>query len=456
MNDLISDTTKSSSRIRKKSKQKKPITSGSIVKFTLYLVIFIILSYVLSIILFNSIFHIQISTNIPFYNMLISALIITLVIRFVGSVMLSYLIIYAYRRTKYTGYVYEGFELLGLNILILVILVLIIFFPDWTPLIFLADFLLIFGYPFIRKPLIWNSTYHRTFSDFRTSQKSDIILRQSMYINDYQDGYSTRPIFLDCSDLIEKIGNYKEVERKSVKFAEFLGLNGDLIGYKYDANSKKLSLFPRTSFVKQGDALNLVGLYRKIKHIVNNENITTMTFDFTSKEMNLKLNKSDYEGLDDITYYQFVQRMLQQFKLSLEKFVDGKYLDSYEAVMPENIKTRSFILDDYIIAFCAIGYIIGIFLIGATYVYYANILKPSVNINNIFFLIGWPLITYVGVQYLYGILTGHDPYHYQQYVPIVVLVHLITLFSTFLVYLLLYKSKLKRRKNPIKTLKLPK
>ena len=104
---------------------------------------------------------------------------------------------------------------------------------------------------------------------------------------------------------MDKLTDERTIKKQSLRFAKFLAINGDLIGYSYTDN--KLNLYLRTSYIKKSEVAYPISFYKKIRNILANKEITTVIFDFSTKEMNFILNKTDYIGLDDITYHKFVE-----------------------------------------------------------------------------------------------------------------------------------------------------
>jgi hypothetical protein len=168
------------------------------------------------------------------------------------------------------------------------------------------------------------------------------------------------------------------------------------------------------------------------------------------------MNKKDYEGLDDVTYHQLVERILKQFKFGLEKFLEKDYLNSYESVMPENIKSRSLILDDYLIAIFLIGYFVGLIFIGLPVVFFANIENNIGYFGNSLLAIGWPLVSFFGAQYAWGSsFNSSNDSRLMIYFPIMLILHLITFFVTLGCYFYLLITTKHKQNSPLKGLILP-
>ena len=384
-----------------------------------------------------------------YFNLFITFVIGTWLVQFISSVMAIYAIIVIYKRTRYSGYIFEGmgFMLFTLDIIFLALSAI---YYLWFFFYLVFEIIFTIQYSYLRKPLIWQDQYQRKYINVY-STKSDIIFRQSLYIDDYQDGFSQRPFFVDFSELGKEVTN---IEETSLSFAKFLALNGDLIDYEYHEN--KLSLYLRTSYLQRGDFFNPLGFYKKIKKILHKKNLTCLVIDFNTHEMNFKLSKDDYKGLNEVTFNQLVSRVLNQFRIALKNYNDGKFLESYEDVFPDVIKTRSLIIDDYLIVYLVIGYIIGCLTVGIAYIYFGNILSFRVFPDNLLFIFGWPIISLFGLEYVFGIIIGNpDSNNYLHYIPVIFLVHLIA-FAISIVFLdILIKKRIKIKKDPLKGLKLP-
>ena len=426
-----------------------------LVKIILILVFLVFFSYFLSILLFDILFPNILGSYGYLSKFLVTFVLILLFIEISGAFLMIFITFIVYKRTNYVNFLLEGINYLLMTVIIL-FLIYEYFHMNTTVVlyVFILEFILIIHYSSLKKPLIWDTPYHRKILNFNNIEKSDIIFRQSLFINQFEDGYSSRPIFKDFSGLYSSNINLDTIERKSLLFAKFLSRNGDLIGYQQ--KNTKLYLYLRSSLMKRTDIYNPIGFFKKFIQIVYLRNLSTITFDFDSKEISFKLAESDYNRLDNLTYYSFVDLVLTKFKNSFEKFLTNNYIESYREIMPSNANSKHLLVDNPIVAFIIIGYVIGSLIIGSTYVYFATILDNRGIVNPIIYVIVWPFVSFIGLEILYGILTGNSgAYYYLPYVPIIVLVHFIAFILTLITFRFLLKYEKKKVTNPLYGIKIP-
>ena len=124
--------------------------------------------------------------------------------------------------------------------------------------------------------------------------------------------------------------------------------------------------------------------------------------------------------------------------------------------MPENIRTRSFIVDDYVIAIGLVGYLIGLIIVGTTYLLFAHVFNGKDIISNLIYAVGWPLVTYGGLGMLVGGFRGDtDQLQYFQYIPILIFVHILALILTILCsYYIILRKRSNIISDPNKGIKL--
>ena len=148
---------------------------------------------------------------------------------------------------------------------------------------------------------------------------------------------------------------------------------------------------------------------------------------------------------------------MNQFKIGFEKFIEGKLIESYREIVPRNIRARSLIFDYKELTFIIITYLIGLVTIGLTYFYYATFLTNLDLLDIVFVTTIWPLVTLAGIEIFSGILMG-DPTNlrYLPYVPVLIFVHINTIFISFVVYKFLRKFEMERMNNPLRGIEIPK
>ncbi len=435
---------------------KKKIDFKKIIRVLLIIIVFILSVYLLSIILFDYLFPNNGYPNIRIVKMLYAAIFLTVFLQSIGACMILYILFQVYRRTTYHGYLFEGVGFVIYLFISLIALPLIVFQPFNGMIYVFTQWVLIIQYPFLKKPLIWDSKYHRKIINPSISHKTDILLLQSLFIQGFQDGYSPRPSFIDYSDIRSKLPDHQNLDDKIILFVKFLSMNGDLVGYENNTKSNKIYLYLRTAFFQRSSIINPYGLYKKITKILRNKGLTTITFDLQTLEMSIKVSKDDYTGLDNITYHELVERILNQFKIGLEKFIEGKYVASYEQVIPVTDTSNSAEKLEDLFVFSLFGYLIGLVIIGPIYVYYAIIFRTDSLFFNMSYALGWPLVSFFGIEYVSGYLMGgSDSANYIQYFPIILLAHIVAILLLVIAIYLYRNLKIKKLKDPLKGLRIP-
>ena len=367
----------------------------------------------------------------------------------------------SYRRTNFRGYLYESLIELQFVLAPGIIFILYVFVIQNIFLPFVIIFLISFEYKLIKKPLIYGSTYYYRFLNQRSinSESADIVTSQSVYVNDFKDGYSSRPVIENIKDILpSEINTDLEVSLK--QFANFLAINGDLIGYEIVDN--KLKMFLRTRFIQKTQIFNPRTTVRKAKQLLKKENLTAIIIDFNNLEMSFKLNKYDYDYLDNLTYYQLSERILKQFKVGIKEFLNENFVDSYEEINPEHIIEKSFFLTDKSRAFLIIGYIVSMFIMGPILILVtgSNTLTQFTAHTYYFVIIFilWPLFLWVDAQTVNNQYAGNYKLLIkEQLIPLISLVlgALLSLVITIIIFVLLLKhesQKIYKKKRKLKLL----
>ena len=83
---------------------------------------------------------------------------------------------------------------------------------------------------------------------------------------------------------------------------------GELLAYEIKEN--KLLLFLRTSFLRRSELTQITLFYKKVFQVIRKKNLSIVTIDLNINQINIKLNKLDYDTLDNVTYTLFAQWML--------------------------------------------------------------------------------------------------------------------------------------------------
>lgn len=276
----------------------------------------------------------------------------------------------AYKRTLYNGFLFEFLNEIQFFISLFLITSIGILKVGFYffPLIIGINIVLLplYVHNHVKKPLI-----HNSFSLGLEKDNPGIVVKQSLFVNGFSDGYSSRPVFADISKIITETGNENNLRDKIKEFASFVAKNGDLIGF--DLIDNKLIMYLRTTLIQRFQMDYPIAVYQKLKLIINKEKLTAVNIDLNNWEISFRLNEYDYKALGNITYHQLSERILTQFIKSLNEFIKGDISESLSAIDP------TFKLDNYYKPGQKLGYFIAIFYIAGMLIvgYSTSIFIPS-------------------------------------------------------------------------------
>lgn len=238
----------------------------------------------------------------------------------------------SYKRTTYIGFLIEFF--ITAQLLILPALTIILLLNGQVLYAMFTFFLIFIGkleYKFVKKPLIWGINLFG-YEKNVFSGGSDIVAKQSLYVDEFKDGYSNRPMFTNINEILNNSSNEQQIITDLEYFAKFLGSNGDIIGYSI--NERVMKLYLRTTLIQAVNFYLIKSQIKRAIQIIKKEDLTSITINFTEGEMNLYLNREDYEFLGELTYQKLSRRILDQFKISLGEFFDNNYDKALKAINP--------------------------------------------------------------------------------------------------------------------------
>lgn len=412
--------------------------------------LFIIIVYILSIILFDYLFPNVLPYDYPLYKFTTTLFVLIYSYPSIGSIFAFVITVIVFMRTKYIGYLFEVFIELDIILVTILLILLSVINPDYNFLFIIFFSITAFQYALLRKPLILEKPIPKKYIPSPTNLttedvpiNSDILLRQYSFVNEYEDGYSSRPIFEDISDIFNLVPDNGSLKQQIVMYAKFLSINGDLIGY--DIKSTKIDLFLRTAFLQRKEFWSPRKFLKKFFRVISKQNLTTITINLETKELDVKLNEYDYDYLNDVTFHLLAERMLQQFKTSLEYFLQSEYINSYENIYPLVIKSDSTIIIEKIASFLFLGYFIGVFLVG-TALFYVQKIWPFNLSYHLFSAVFWPFM-------VYNIVSSPDSDLFLN--PLIIGMFFATIIITTLIFLLINKFKWKKTDNGYKGLKIP-
>ena len=383
-----------------KNKAKKSRTKDIYVLFIFSLPLLVLLSVLLLSVIIAFIFQINITIiaqriydfeDSIFYYLLYSIIYFPIT----ALIIVTYV---SYRRTHYKGFLIESLVEMQTLIALFFIITLLNFQKGgiFLPIIILISFIVIptIGHSYINRPLIFES-----FKDTKNLSKSDIIVKQSLFVNEFQNGYTSRPVFEDLSKIISEVGDVEILKKKIKEFVFSLASHGDLLGYDFTEN--KIILYLRTTLIQRLELRDPFKLFKKMNQILKKKNLTMITIDTNNWEINFKLNKYDYDIYDNITYKNLSERVLSQFITSITEYVKGNFIESYESINPTRKKEKSTNIngDEGIRLYIELNYLMGMIIV-YFYSIQAYLLDPrsllSFTADNpvgiILLLVGWPFL----------------------------------------------------------------
>ena len=159
--------------------------------------------------------------------LLASALILSLIVIYYFIFVIIFVIITAvsYKRTKKIRNLYES--LIENQKLIFPLLAIFLYAYYNQELFFEILFLLLISleYKFVKKPLIYGLK-NQTWPFATNNDTGDIVSHQSVFINNFEDGYSSRPVTENIKDILSNAPN-SNINKNLEDFGNFLSLNGD-------------------------------------------------------------------------------------------------------------------------------------------------------------------------------------------------------------------------------------
>lgn len=246
----------------------------------------------------------------------------------------------SYKRTNYTGFLYETLiELQSIFIFYVVIFIqMIIHLPMYISIsllefsIAIVLFLIVLSYKFLKKPIIQGLAFTSSNGITRTGVL-DIVENQSLNVHDFQDGYSSRPLFDSLVDIFDDSYSKDEILSILSSFGKFIAINGDLISF--DIQDHMVRLFFRTSLVQKTSLLNSLLQLTYLKNIFYKQNLTCIMFNLDTMEISFKLNKADYKKLDKVTFNMLATKIIARFKAGLKQFLNKNYGSVYVIINPK-------------------------------------------------------------------------------------------------------------------------
>jgi hypothetical protein len=151
------------------------------------------------------------------------------------------------------------------------------------------------------------------------------------------------------------------------------------------------------------------------------------------------------------------ERILNQFKTAIKKFLNEDYMGAYEQLNPANYNKKSYILTNRIRSLMIIGYIIGLAIYGPILFLISDsdsfIKQSPFGLSFIF----WPLMIYVYLNTLVGANQGDINlilYLELNNLLIIFFSGLFVIIFSIIIFLFLYNREMNTKKRNLRTLKI--
>ena len=115
-------------------------------------------------------------------------------------------------------------------------------------------------------------------------------------------------------------------------YCEFLAEKSELIGFDMSETSTKL--YPRVLMGYHSYGFGIRYIWEIFLKVIKKKGLTSITINFTTQEISLKITKEDYDLLNDVTYHLLGQLVLERFKESILEFLEENREKSYSTLFP--------------------------------------------------------------------------------------------------------------------------
>lgn len=179
-----------------------------------------------------------------------------------------------------------------------------------------------------KKPLFLWSFYQDSFEAY----SSTILAQQALLIEEEKDGYSQRPFFTNFSEISKYCTSSAEFRSKIRQYVQFLTNKSEIIGWKIEEN--RAILYPRVLIGQYNFGLGVWYLWSLLIKVIKKKGLTSITLNFSSQELSLRIAKEDYNLLSDVTYHLLGQLVLERFKRSIISYLENDHKEAYSILFP--------------------------------------------------------------------------------------------------------------------------
>ncbi len=156
--------------------------------------------------------------------------------------------------------------------------------------------------------------------------------QQALLIHEVQNGYSQRPFFANFPEITQYCSSLPKFKSKVQEYIHFLTERSELIGWEIRENL--VTLYPRMLMGNPNLGLGIKYLWVLFFKIIKKDGLTTITINYNSQELSLRIAKQDYDLLNDVTYHLLGQLLLERFKQSIIAFLEDDHERAYSILFP--------------------------------------------------------------------------------------------------------------------------
>ncbi|MFX0211727.1 MAG: hypothetical protein ACFFDT_37470 [Candidatus Hodarchaeota archaeon] len=280
--------------------------------------------------------------EVPIRNIIISFLCGVVIVNWIYFIPFLGILLIVTIRTRSRNFFFQLFPNLGLLVIITIATLsnFIEFKEDILTFLFIGVLLMIVilecvflrlviqGARENKKPLfLWNF-----FQDSFEAYSSTIVSQQALLIHEVQNGYSQRPFFTDFTEITQYCSSVTKFKSQIREYIHFLTERSELIGW--DIRDSSVTLYPRMLMGNPDLGLGIKYLWVLFFKIIKKEGLTTITINYNSQELSLRIAKQDYDLLNEVTYHLLSQLLLERFKQSIIAFLEDNRERAYSILFP--------------------------------------------------------------------------------------------------------------------------
>jgi hypothetical protein len=299
--------------------------------------------WIIIVLCLTALIHIFLKTHeSPIRNLIYSLVFAAVLIYWFTSIPFLGTLIVITIRTRSRNFFYQLFTNLGLLIVVSVVPITnFIEFKESLESVLYIGFLLVLitleviflrlviqGARNNKKPIFLWTFYQDSFEAYSSS----LLSQQALLISEEENGYSQRPFFVNFSEINQYSESNLDSMSKMKDYSKFLMEKSELISS--DEFEDSIIFYPRVLMGYNKYGFGIRYMWRIFLKIIEKRDLTSITVNFTTNEISLKIIREDYEILNDVTFHLLGQLVLERFKESILAFLEGDKDKSYSILFP--------------------------------------------------------------------------------------------------------------------------